>query len=35
MAVDAIQWTGKKGRFMADAGRGLTIQGAEEKTGVT
>lgn len=35
MAVDAIQWTGKKGRFMTDAGRGLTIQGAEEETGVT
>lgn len=35
MAVDAIQWTGKKGRFITDTGRGLTIQGAEEETGVT
>lgn len=32
MAVDAIQWTGEKGRFIANTGRGLTIQGVEEET---
>lgn len=33
MSVEALQWTGEKGRFVADTGRGLTIQGCREETG--
>lgn len=35
MAVDAVIWTGKPGRFATDTGRGLTIANAEAETGVT
>lgn len=33
MSVEALQWTGEKGRFITDTGRGLTIQGCREETG--
>lgn len=34
MSADALQWTGEKGRFITDTGRGLTIQGCREETGI-